>query len=167
MASTTLIHEHYMHHALELARRGTGRVAPNPRVGCVIVHDGTIIAEGWHDAFGGPHSEIHALRQLERVPADATMYVTLEPCAHHGKTPPCADAIIASGIRRVVVGMTDPNPLVSGRGIERLRQAGIDVISDVCSEECHWVNRGFSHVEWHIKMDHIARQSMCRPRLTP
>lgn len=157
MASTTLIHEHHMHHALELARRGTGRVAPNPRVGCVIVHDGKIIAEGWHDAFGGPHAEIHALRQLERIPADATMYVTLEPCAHHGKTPPCADAIIASGIRRVVVGMTDPNTLVSGRGIERLRQAGVDVITDVCSADCHWVNRGFTHVMTHKRPYIIAK----------
>lgn len=121
------------------------------------MHDGRIIAEGWHDAFGGPHAEIHALHQLGHIPADATMYVTLEPCAHHGKTPPCADAIIASGIRRVVVGMTDPNPLVSGRGIERLRQAGIDVIVDVCAEECQWINRAFTHVMTHNRPYVIAK----------
>jgi len=157
MASAALTHKDYMYHALDLARRGTGRVAPNPRVGCVIVHRDRIIAEGWYDAFGGPHAEVHALRQLESVPANATMYVTLEPCFHHGKTPPCADAIIASGIQRVVVGMTDPNPLVSGRGIERLRQAGIDVISDVCSEECQWINRSFSHVMTHKRPYVIAK----------
>ena len=157
MVSPTLKHEYYMHHALELARRGTGRVAPNPRVGCVIVHEDRIIAEGWHTAFGGPHAEVHALRQLESVPANATMYVTLEPCSHYGKTPPCTDAIIASGINRVVVGMIDPNPMVSGRGIEGLRQAGVEVITDICSSDCHWVNRGFSHVMTHKRPYVIAK----------
>lgn len=157
MAATAMMHEHFMRHALALALRGTGQVAPNPRVGCVIVHDRSIIAEGWHAVFGGPHAEVQALRQLEIIPADATMYVTLEPCSHHGKTPPCADAIIASGIQRVVVGMTDPNPKVSGRGIERLRTAGIEVITDVLPDACRWINRGFIQTMTHGKPYIIAK----------
>ncbi|MBU3741345.1 MAG: bifunctional diaminohydroxyphosphoribosylaminopyrimidine deaminase/5-amino-6-(5-phosphoribosylamino)uracil reductase RibD [Candidatus Kapabacteria bacterium] len=145
MATATMNHEPYMRRALELASRGTGHVAPNPRVGCVIVHNDHIIAEGWHAVFGGPHAEVAALAGLDTVPADATMYVTLEPCAHQGKTPPCTNAIIASGIRNVVVGMSDPNPMVSGRGIAALREAGISVVTDVLAHECLWLNRGFAH----------------------
>ena len=157
MATAAMNAETYMRHALELAMRGTGRVAPNPRVGCVIVHDDRIIAEGWHAAFGGPHAEIVALASLDTVPANATMYVTLEPCAHHGKTPPCANAIIASGIRNVVVGMSDPNPMVSGRGIAALREAGISVTVDVLAEDCLWLNRGFAHWMTHRRPWVIAK----------
>jgi len=139
----TVHHEHWMRMALDLAARGAGTVSPNPLVGCVIVHNETPIAQGWHQKFGGPHAEVNALTTLDVVPPDAIMYVTLEPCSHVGKTPPCADAIIAAGIRHVVVGMTDPNPKVSGRGIERLRSAGIHVTTDVLPQECAWMNRAF------------------------
>lgn len=134
----------WMRHALQLAERGTGAVSPNPRVGCVIVdHDG-IVAEGWHQRFGEPHAEAHALLNLARPLSEhATLYVTLEPCSHTGKTPPCADAIIASGIKRVVVGMVDPNPLVSGKGIERLLAHGISVDVGIEEEACRWMNRSF------------------------
>jgi len=114
-------HEKYMHSCLELAVRGLGRVAPNPMVGCVIAGDNGVIGEGYHEVFGGPHAEINALNSLDQHSAlkDATLYVNLEPCAHQGKTPPCADAIIASGIKKVVIGCSDPNPEVNGKGIEK------------------------------------------------
>lgn len=147
MAEVAEGHDQWMREALELAARGAGSVSPNPLVGCVIVHQGHAIAQGWHMAYGGPHAEVHALACLDSVPSDAVMYVTLEPCSHHGKTPPCADAIIASGIRHVVVGITDPNPKVSGRGIDRLRAAGIQVTTNVLADACRWINRGFiTHV---------------------
>jgi diaminohydroxyphosphoribosylaminopyrimidine deaminase/5-amino-6-(5-phosphoribosylamino)uracil reductase len=127
-----------------LAERGTGSVSPNPRVGCVIADAHGIIAEGWHELFGGPHAEANALARITRpLTSDATLYVNLEPCSHTGKQPPCSDAIIASGIRRVVVGMVDPNPLVGGRGIDRLRSHGIDVVVGVAGSECAWINRTF------------------------
>lgn len=134
----------WMHHALRLAERGTGKVSPNPRVGCVIVDNAGIVAEGWHQRYGGPHAEAHALSNLTRpLTEHAVLYVNLEPCSHTGKTPPCADAIIASGIKRVIVGMVDPNPLVSGKGIERLRAHGIDVVIGVEEDACRWMNRSF------------------------
>lgn len=139
-----MIHSEWMCHALRLAERGTGKVSPNPRVGCVIVDNDGIIAEGWHQRYGEPHAEAHALSNLTRPLTDhAVLYVNLEPCSHTGKTPPCADAIIASGIKRVVVGMVDPNPLVSGKGIERLRAHGVDVIIGVEEDACRWLNRSF------------------------
>ncbi len=143
-----------MGRVLELALRGTGKVSPNPRVGCVIIRDGNIIAEGWHDHFGGIHAEVHALRSVRGSLDGATMVVTLEPCAHHGKQPPCTDAIIETkrrsdgtldperGIRRVVIGMRDPNPAAGG-GVEKLRDAGIEVIVGVREHECRWLNRFF------------------------
>ncbi len=135
-----------MQHALRLAERGTGSVSPNPRVGCVIVDPDGIIAEGWHQHYGGPHAEAHALSNLTRpLTPDAVLYVTLEPCSHHGKTPPCADAIIAAGIKNVVVGMIDPNPLVGGRGVRRLQEHGINVRVDVERDACAWMNRTFTH----------------------
>jgi diaminohydroxyphosphoribosylaminopyrimidine deaminase/5-amino-6-(5-phosphoribosylamino)uracil reductase len=134
-----------MDRAMELARNGYGRVSPNPLVGCVILQGEEIIAEGWHDSFGGPHAEAHALSRLTHVPSDAVLVCTLEPCAHTGKTPPCADAIIASGIRHVVVGTVDPNPVVAGRGIDRMRAAGVRVDVGVREAECAWMNRFFLH----------------------
>ena len=116
--------------------RERGRTAPNPPVGAVIIQDGAIVGEGYHPRAGDPHAEIFALRQAEGRAAGAEIYVTLEPCSHHGKTPPCADALIAAGIRKVFVGTTDPNPQVAGRGIERLRQAGIDVEVGILEENC-------------------------------
>lgn len=116
-----------MQRALTLARKGRGCVEPNPMVGCVIQRDGEIVGEGFHQQFGGPHAEVHALQAAGPRAAGATVYVTLEPCSHVGKTPPCADALIAAGVARVVVAMVDPDVRVAGRGIERLRAAGVDV----------------------------------------
>ncbi len=126
----------YMSLALELAREGVGRVCPNPMVGAVIVKDDRIIGKGYHQQYGGPHAERNALASCTEDPEGAVLYVTLEPCCHHGKTPPCTDAIIESGIARVVVGAEDPNPRVAGGGISVLRKAGIDVETKVMEEEC-------------------------------
>ncbi|WP_152097578.1 bifunctional diaminohydroxyphosphoribosylaminopyrimidine deaminase/5-amino-6-(5-phosphoribosylamino)uracil reductase RibD [Lacipirellula parvula] len=117
----------YMQRAIELAYRGEGFVEPNPMVGCVLVRNDAVVGEGWHQRFGGPHAEIEALRMAGEAARGATAYVTLEPCAHTGKTPPCTEALISAGVARVVIGHRDPNPVVDGRGIERLRAAGIDV----------------------------------------
>jgi diaminohydroxyphosphoribosylaminopyrimidine deaminase / 5-amino-6-(5-phosphoribosylamino)uracil reductase len=134
----------FMKRAIRLAIRGTGRVSPNPRVGAVIVKDGVVLAEGFHARFGGPHAEADALSRLEPGAAGgSTLYVNLEPCGHEGKTPPCTDAIIRSGIRRVVIGVPDPNPLVAGSGIRRLRRAGLDVETGVVKEECERLNEAF------------------------
>lgn len=134
-----------MQRALQLARLGAGGVAPNPLVGAVLVQDDRILAEGWHKAHGGPHAEVECLRAFGHgpVPADATMYVTLEPCAHHGRTPPCADLLIARGVKRVVVAHADPFPQVARRGVQRLRDAGIEVIVGVEEAEARWTNRRF------------------------
>ncbi len=120
--------------ALELAERGRGWVEPNPLVGCVIVRDGEIVGEGFHERFGGPHAEIHALQNAGERASGATLYVTLEPCCHFGKTPPCAAAVIAARVRKVVAAMRDPFPKVDGGGFEQLRQAGIEVEIDTASE---------------------------------
>ena len=134
----------YMARAIRLARRGIGGVSPNPAVGAVIVKRGRILAEGYHLRFGGPHAEVDALSRLESGDAaGATMYVTLEPCNHHGKTPPCTDAILEAGIDRVVVGMEDPNPLVRGAGIAKLRASGIEVVIGVLEEKCRRLNEPF------------------------
>lgn len=133
-----------MQHACALALRGTGHVSPNPRVGAVIVRNDTVIAEGWHQEYGGLHAEAHALKQFDGITEGAVIYVTLEPCSHHGKQPPCTSALLASGIRTVVIGMSDPNPLVSGGGANVLRSSGIKVITDVCRGECTWINRFFT-----------------------
>jgi diaminohydroxyphosphoribosylaminopyrimidine deaminase / 5-amino-6-(5-phosphoribosylamino)uracil reductase len=139
--------ETMMRRALELARRGSGFVSPNPLVGAVIARlDRHVIGEGWHERFGGPHAEIKALESAQgRDLQGATMYVSLEPCNHHGKTPPCTEAIIASGIRRVIVAMRDPNPVVSGKGSKRLREAGIEVIEGVMEKEAQLLNEGYIH----------------------
>ncbi|WP_035340488.1 MULTISPECIES: bifunctional diaminohydroxyphosphoribosylaminopyrimidine deaminase/5-amino-6-(5-phosphoribosylamino)uracil reductase RibD [unclassified Dickeya] len=135
--------EFYMARALELARRGCFTTTPNPNVGCVIVHDGEIVGEGYHQKAGEPHAEVHALRMAGERARGATAYVTLEPCSHHGRTPPCADALIAAGITRVVAAMQDPNPQVAGRGLHRLQQAGIEVHHGVLMTQAELVNRGF------------------------
>ena len=135
----------YMRLALQLAARGEGWTSPNPMVGAVIVKDGRIIGQGWHERYGGLHAERNALRACTEDPAGATMYVTLEPCCHHGKQPPCTDAVLEAGIARVVVGSADPNPLVAGRGIEILRTHGIEVTEGVLRAECDALNRIFMH----------------------
>ena len=137
--------EDYMRRALELAARGVGAVNPNPMVGAVIVKDGRIIGEGWHERFGQEHAERRALAALTESCEGACIYVTLEPCCHHGKQPPCTDALIASGISRVVIGSGDPNPLVSGKGTAILREHGIEVKEGVLREECDSLNRVFFH----------------------
>lgn len=144
------VHEGYMKRVLELARMGEGKTSPNPLVGCVIVQDGKIIAEGYHERYGAFHAERTAINRLrassfEGDLADATLYVNLEPCCHHGKTPPCTDIIIESGIRRVVVGAQDANEQVNGSGIELLRKAGIEVITGILEEECLELNHIFYH----------------------
>lgn len=133
----------HMARALELARKGMYSTHPNPRVGCVIVRDGETVGEGWHVQAGGPHAEVHALRQAGDRARGATAYVTLEPCSHHGRTPPCADALVAAGVARVVVAMQDPNPQVAGQGLERLRQAGIAVTCPLLATEARALNPGF------------------------
>ncbi len=143
--AATVNHETWMAEALTEARRGTGFVSPNPRVGCVIVCNNSIVATGYHHVFGDIHAEVDALRNFTGDASTATMYVTLEPCAHDGKQPACTKAIITSGIKRVVVGIVDPNPIVSGRGIEMLRTNGIEVIVGVLEDECTWMNRWFIH----------------------
>ena len=137
-----------MAEALQLARRGLYSTSPNPRVGCVLVRDGNIIGRGWHERAGEPHAEIYALKDARKNagefgPQGATAYVTLEPCAHHGRTPPCCEALAAAGVARVVTAMRDPNPLVAGKGLDYLRNAGIAVESGVLESEARELNRGF------------------------
>lgn len=139
-------HARFMRHALDVARRGWGTTDPNPMVGAVIVEEGEIVAEGWHEKAGEPHAEINALRTLIRNPrGGATMYVTLEPCSTHGHTPPCTAALIAAGIARVVAGMVDPNPAHAGRGFDQLRAAGIEVVTGVLADDCADLNLIFNH----------------------
>jgi len=134
-----------MQRCLELARRALGRTSPNPLVGAVIVKDGEIVGEGVHARAGEPHAEVLALRSAGDLAHAATIYVSLEPCNHYGRTPPCTSALIAAGVAKVVVGMVDPNPLVAGGGIARLRAAGIEVLVGVEQEACKKLNEGFVH----------------------
>jgi diaminohydroxyphosphoribosylaminopyrimidine deaminase / 5-amino-6-(5-phosphoribosylamino)uracil reductase len=142
---------------MELARRGATDVRPNPMVGCVVVgRTGEVLGAGWHHRFGGPHAEVHALETLERVDlSGATLYVNLEPCSFHGKTPPCADLIVERGVGTVVIGALDPNPRVSGAGAERLRQAGVSLRIGVLEKECRILNAGF-----------LTRMTLGRPHVT-
>lgn len=133
----------WMAQALQLAERGLYSTSPNPRVGCVLVKEGKLLAEGWHVRAGEPHAEVYALRAAGAAAQGATAYVTLEPCSHHGRTPPCADALIAAGVARVVVAMQDPNPQVAGQGIARLRNAGIEVESGLMEAAAQALNPGF------------------------
>jgi len=137
--------EYYMQLALGFARKGEGFVNPNPMVGAVIVKDNKIIGAGYHEKYGGPHAEPVAIASCFMPPDGAALYVTLEPCCHHGKTPPCVPAIIKSGIKKVIVGCLDPNPLVAGNGIDELRKSGAEVISGVLEEECVKLNEVFFH----------------------
>jgi diaminohydroxyphosphoribosylaminopyrimidine deaminase / 5-amino-6-(5-phosphoribosylamino)uracil reductase len=133
----------YMARALELARNGLYSTHPNPRVGCVVVQGTQVVGEGWHARAGEPHAEVYALRQAGVKARGATAYVTLEPCSHHGRTPPCADALINAGVARVVVAMQDPNPQVAGSGLARLQAAGISVQCGVLEAEARLLNAGF------------------------
>ena len=133
----------FMARALRLARKGLCTTTPNPRVGCVIVRDGAVVGEGWHERAGEAHAEIHALRAAADKARGATAYVTLEPCSHHGRTPPCAEALVAAGVARVVTAMRDPNPQVGGNGLEMLRAAGIAVADGLMGAEARELNIGF------------------------
>ncbi len=138
----------FMAHALELAKKGMGFVSPNPMVGAVIVRDGRIIGQGWHRKYGELHAERNAFADCDSRGIDCTgadMYVTLEPCCHHGKTPPCTEAVISHGIKHVFIGSSDPNPLVAGKGVQILREHGIEVTEGVLREECDALNEIFMH----------------------
>lgn len=143
--------EKYMRMALSLAGKGCGLAAPNPMVGAVIVKEGRVIGRGYHQKYGGPHAEQNALSSCTEPPQGAVMYVTLEPCCHSGKQPPCVKAILQAGISRVVVGSADPNPLVGGKGIRILREHGVSVTEDILREECAKLNEVFFH---YIRTEH-------------
>ncbi|MEM1130875.1 MAG: bifunctional diaminohydroxyphosphoribosylaminopyrimidine deaminase/5-amino-6-(5-phosphoribosylamino)uracil reductase RibD [Pseudomonadota bacterium] len=145
----------YMQLALSLGARGRGRCWPNPSVGCVIVRDGRIVGRGWTQPGGRPHAETEALAQAGAAARGATAFVTLEPCAHHGRTPPCADALIAAGIARVVSALEDPDPRVDGSGHDKLRAAGVEVVTGLCAEAARAAHRGF-----------LSRVTQGRPSLT-
>lgn len=139
-------HSWFMRRALEVARRGWGNTHPNPMVGALVVEGGEVVAEGFHEKAGEPHAEVNALRALGRKPkSEAALYVTLEPCSTHGRTPPCTQAIVEAGIRHVVAGATDPNPAHAGRGFDLLRAAGVEVTAGVLAEECADLNLIFNH----------------------
>lgn len=133
----------FMAQALRLAEKGLYTTTPNPRVGCVIVRDGKVVGSGWHERAGEPHAEIHALARAGESAQGATAYVTLEPCSHHGRTPPCAEALVKAGVSRVVVAMVDPNPQVAGEGVAQLQQAGIRTDIGLLEKEAHQLNIGF------------------------
>ncbi len=137
--------------AIELASRGLFTTDPNPRVGCVLVKEGQIVGEGWHQRAGGPHAEVHALMMAGPMAEGSTAYVTLEPCCHHGKTPPCSQALIEAGIQRVVAAMEDPNPAVAGKGLDALRKAGIEARSGLLERDAERLNPGFLHRMRHGK----------------
>ena len=139
----SVLDAHYMARAIELARKGLYTTHPNPRVGCVIVRDGQVVGEGWHVRAGEPHAEVYALRAAGELARGATAYVTLEPCSHHGRTPPCAEGLVSAGVARVVAAMQDPNPEVAGRGLKRLTDAGIDVRCGVLETQARALNQGF------------------------
>src|SRR6476660_7245405 len=154
----TEVDEYWMRRALELAERGRGFVEPNPLVGAVIVRDGVVVGEGWHERFGGPHAEVNALAAAGDGARGATLYVTLEPCCHHGKTPPCTEAILSAGVRAVVTAMEDPFPQVAGKGTARLRAAGVEALLGVLEADSCRLNapylkllrtgRPYVHAKW-------------------
>lgn len=138
-------HEIYMQRCLQLAANGMGHTRSNPMVGCVVVHGGKIIAEGYHKRYGGPHAEVEALSQItdKNILENCTVYVSLEPCSHEGKTPPCADLLLDKGIKKLVAASEDPNPLVSGKGFQKLRGAGIEIITGILDQENRELNKRF------------------------
>ena len=138
------VHEDFMSRALELARKGRGKVSPNPMVGCVLVKDGEIIGEGYHEEFGGDHAEVSAFNNARKDPLDSTVYISLEPCCITGKTKPCTDTLIHNSISEVYIGMLDPNPEINGKGVEALEEAGITVHVGVMGEEAEKLNRPFT-----------------------
>lgn len=140
---TNRLDREMMARALQLARRGVYTTRPNPRVGCVLARDGEIVGEAWHERAGGPHAEVVALEQAGNRASGATAYVTLEPCCHHGRTPPCTDALLKAGVKRVVAAMSDPNPQVAGAGFRQLRAAGMEVESGLLNAEAEALNPGF------------------------
>lgn len=137
-------HEHFMRMALGLAARGAGRVAPNPMVGAVLVRDGQVLAKGWHRAAGMDHAEVEALAAVDFKADGCDLYVNLEPCCHHGRTPPCTDSVAESEVRRVFVAMIDPNPVVSGNGVKELRKRGVEVVTGLLEEQAQRLNASFS-----------------------
>ena len=149
-----------MQRCLELARRALGQTAPNPLVGSVVVQKGAIVGEGFHPAAGQPHAEVFALREAGEQAQDATLYVNLEPCNHYGRTPPCSETIVTAGIQRVVVGMVDPDPRVSGGGIARLQQAGIEVTVGIEEADCRKLNEAFVHRIVHHRPFGILKYAM-------
>lgn len=149
-----------MQRCIQLARRALGRTTPNPLVGSVIVRDGEIVGEGFHPAAGQPHAEVFALRAAGEKARGATLYVSLEPCNHYGRTPPCSEAVVAAGVAKVVVGMVDPNPLVAGGGLQRLRDAGIEVLVGVEEAACRQLNEGFIHRILHKRPLGIFKYAM-------
>lgn len=149
-----------MRECLELARRALGRTTPNPLVGAVVVKDGEVVGRGFHPGAGQPHAEVFALREAGERALGATVYVNLEPCNHYGRTPPCSEALIAAGVAKVVVGMVDPDPRVSGGGIERLRSAGIEVVVAVEEEACRLLNEAFVHRILHRRPFGILKYAM-------
>lgn len=150
-------YEKYMSRCLTLAKKGSYDVAPNPMVGAVIVHENRIIGEGYHRQYGGLHAEPIAIQSVAETNllGEATLYVSLEPCAHLGKTPPCADLIVEKGIKKVVIGSLDPNPKVAGKGVEILQKAGVEVVVGVLEKECYLLNRRFLHFQ-HNKVPYIT-----------
>ena len=143
------VHESFMARALELSKAGLGFVSPNPLVGCILVKDGQVIGEGFHEEYGGPHAEVMAYKNSIEDPVDSTMYVTLEPCCFEGKTPACTRFIIENGIREVYISIKDPNPKVSGKGISELEKYGVKVHIGLLKKECEWLNRGY--IKWITK----------------
>ncbi len=138
-----ILDEYYMKMALDLAQKGKGNVNPNPLVGAVVVKNGNIVGQGYHKFYGGPHAEIYALKQAGEKAQSADIYVSLEPCSHYGKTPPCVEAILNAGIKRVIVAMEDPNPLVAGKGVEFLRKNGVEVVTKVLEDKSKELNEIF------------------------
>src|SRR5436309_2908852 len=163
MATASMTDFDGMHRALELAERGRGFVEPNPLVGAVLVRDGQVVGEGWHQRYGQAHAEVNALSAAGEAARGATLYVTLEPCCHHGKTPPCTDAVLKAGVARVVVAMADPFPKVSGGGLAILRAAGVEVHVGLCEPEARELNapylkllrtgRPWVHAKWAMTLD--------------
>ncbi len=163
MQSMASIDETWMRKAVELAERGRGHVEPNPLVGAIIVRDGRAVGEGWHQQYGQAHAEVNALAAAGDAAHGATLYVTLEPCCHHGKTPPCTDAVLHAGIARVVAALADPFPLVAGQGAARLRSAGVAVEFGVCADLARRQNapylkllaagRPYIHAKWAMTLD--------------